>query len=235
MSFAATTVEGSSPRAIFFDLDGTLVDSAPDIAAAVNELMAGHGLAPHSLEVVRGMIGNGIEALVERAFAAHGSVLSRREFHDRDAAMIEISADNRTRLTALRHGAAQALSAAHAAGLRTGVVTNKPEGFSRIILSHFNLLANLDLVIGGDSGYPKKPSPDMLLAACRACGCGTNEAMLVGDSATDVAAARAAGVTCIILRGGYTAIPAEAIGADCVIDRLDELEAAFLAAGKAAK
>jgi phosphoglycolate phosphatase len=234
MNLATRTVEGPSLRAVFFDLDGTLVDSAPDIAAAVNELMAGHGLAPHSLEAVRGMIGNGIGALVERAFAARGVALSRREFRERYEMMIDIYADNLTRLTTLRPGAARALSAARAAGLRTGVVTNKPEGFSRIVLSRFGLLARLDLVIGGDSGYPKKPSPDMLLAACAACGCGANEAMLVGDSATDVATARAAGVTCIIVRGGYTDIPAEATGADGVIDRLDELEARFRAAGKAA-
>lgn len=234
MNPAAETFGWSSLRAVFFDLDGTLVDSAPDIAAAVNELMAEHGLAPHSLEAVRGMIGNGIGTLIERAFGAHGIVLSRRDFRERHETMIDIYANNLTRLTTVRPGAARALSAAHAARLRTGVVTNKPEGFSRIVLSHFDLLADLDVVIGGDSGYPKKPSPDMLLAACTACGCRASEAMFVGDSGTDLLAARAADMTCIIVRGGYTDIPAEAIGADGVIDRLDELEATFLAAGKAA-
>lgn len=233
MSLAVKDIEGSSFRAVFFDLDGTLVDSAPDIAAAVNELMAGFGLAPHSLEAVRGMIGNGIGALVERAFATHGVALSRQEFRERHATMIDIYADNLTRLTTLRPGAAQALSAARKAGLRTGVVTNKPEGFSRIILSRFDLLAELDVVIGGDSGYPKKPSPEMLLAACRCCDCDAHEAMLVGDSVTDVQTARAADMMCAIVRGGYTAVAPEALGADVVIDRLNELEPRFFAASRA--
>ena len=226
--------DSAPPQAVFFDLDGTLVDSAPDIAAAVNELMAAYGLAPHSLEAVRGMIGNGMEALVERAFGAHGMTLSLRNFRERRERMVDIYANNLTRLTTLRPGAAEVLSAARGAGLRTGVVTNKPEGFSRIVLSHFNLLSDLDLVIGGDSGHGKKPAPDMLLAACEICRCGPGEALMVGDSTADAAAARAAGMKCVIVRGGYTAVPVESLDADQVVDSLLDLRSMFLCAGEAA-
>lgn len=220
-------------RAVFFDLDGTLVDSAPDITAAVNELMAAYGMEPHSLAAVRAMIGNGMETLVERAFAAHGVALSMRDFRERRETMVDIYARNLTRLTTLRPGAASSIAAARAAGLNTGVVTNKPEGFSRIILSHFDLSRALDLVIGGDSGHGRKPSPDILHAACEALRYSVDEAMLVGDSAADADAARAAGMACVILRGGYTDRPAESLGADRIVERLDDLLPIFAVAGMA--
>lgn len=210
-------------RAVFFDLDGTLVDSAPDMAAAVNELMAEYGLGRHSLEAVRGMIGHGVETLIERAFAAHSIVLGLRDQSASRARMNEIYGRHLTHLTSLRTGAYGALSAARKAGMRTGVVTNKPEGFSRIVLAHFGLSNDLDVVIGGDAGHPKKPAPDMLLAACHACGCSSAQAVMVGDSMADVGAAKAAGMRCIIVRGGYTELAAEALGADLVIDELDQL------------
>ncbi|MBZ9993947.1 phosphoglycolate phosphatase [Mesorhizobium sp. BH1-1-4] len=216
------------PRAVFFDLDGTLVDSAPDMAAAVNELMARYGLAPHSLEAVRGMIGHGVEKLIERAFAAHSHALGLEDQSASREQMNEIYGRHLTRLTTLRPGAGSALTAARKAGMRTGVVTNKPEGFSRIVLAHFGLSDELDVVIGGDAGHPKKPAPDMLLAACHACGCSSAQAVMVGDSLADVGAARAAGMRCIIVRGGYTELAAEALGADGVIDVLDQLESVFL-------
>ncbi|AID34955.1 MULTISPECIES: phosphoglycolate phosphatase [Mesorhizobium] len=215
-------------RAVFFDLDGTLVDSAPDMAAAVNELMAQYGLEPHSLEAVRGMIGHGVEKLIERAFAAHSVSLGLNDRNASHARMNEVYGRHLTRLTALRPGADRALTAARKAGMRSGVVTNKPEGFSRIVLAHFGLLNELDVVIGGDAGYLKKPAPDMLLAACQACDCSSAHAVMVGDSLADVGAARAAGMRSIIVRGGYAELAAEALGADCVVDSLDQLEPVFL-------
>ena len=220
-------------RAIFFDLDGTLVDSAPDMAAAVNELMAQYGLEPHSLEAVRGMIGHGVEKLIERAFALHSVSLGLRDREASRERMNEIYGRHLTRLTALRPGADSALTAARKAGMRTGVLTNKPEGFSRIVLAHFGLLNELDVVIGGDAGYLKKPAPDMLLAACQACDCSSAHAVMVGDSLADVGAARAAGMRSITVRGGYSELAAEALGADCVIDALDQLEPVFVTSQKA--
>lgn len=222
------------PRVVLFDLDGTLVDSAPDIAAAVNELLAAEGYAAHSLPAVRGMIGRGLEKLVERAFAAHCACLDEETMHGRHAAMADIYGRNLTKLTVLRPGAREAVEAANRSGARTGVVTNKPEGFSRTILAHFDLLAAVHAVIGGDSGYPKKPAPDMLLAACAGLGAAPIEAVLVGDSRADLASARAAGMACVLVRGGYCDGPVDELGADLVLDDLSALPAALSGAPKEA-
>lgn len=213
--------------AVLFDLDGTLVDSAPDIATAVNELLAEEGLAPHSLAAVRGMIGHGLERLVERAFAAHGVALLPEALATRYAAMSAIYARHLTELTALRPGAGEAVRAVRAAGLACAVVTNKPEGFSRAILAHFGLLDAMGAVIGGDSGYGKKPAPDMLFAACERLGVSTADTLLVGDSGADLASARAAGIACLLLRGGYCDGPVENLGADGVLDDPGRLPAAL--------
>ena len=204
-------------RLVLFDLDGTLVDSAPDIAVAANLLMARHGLSHHPLDAVRGMIGDGIETLVKRAFAANGIGLDAAELAERYREMLSVYGAHLVKLTTLRQGAAEAVRAARSAGLATGVVTNKSEGFSRTILENFGLLAELDLVIGGDSGFARKPDPDMLLEACRKVGCSPVSAVLVGDSAADLSAARAAVMPCILVQGGYSATPVDASCADVVI------------------
>lgn len=221
-------------RLVLFDLDGTLVDSAPDIAVSVNLLMARHGLSEHSLYAVRGMIGDGIETLVKRAFAANGIGLDAAELAERNSEMLTYYGANLVGATTLRAVAADAVRAARGRGLATGVVTNKSEGFSRTILDSFGLLAELDLVIGGDSGFGRKPSPDMLFEACRKVGCAPGSAVLVGDSAADLGAARAAGMPCILVHGGYSAIPADALGADAVIAEPGDLLALLSARAGAA-
>lgn len=225
MSAASLPRLPSGLRLVLFDLDGTLVDSAPDIAAAVNELLGRHGLPAHPLDTVRGMIGHGIEKLVERAFAAHGLALDGQKLAERYAEMMGIYGRHLTRLTALRDGALEAVRSARSIGLDTAVVTNKPEAFSRTILAHFRMLDDLDTIFGGDSGFARKPAPDMLLAACRTAGCRASEALLVGDSQADLAAARAAGMTCILVRGGYTHVAPELLGADLVVDDLRDFPA----------
>lgn len=215
----------ASPRLVLFDLDGTLIDSAPDIALSVNALIAADGLPPHPLAAVRGMIGNGLDRLVERAYEAHDVHLDPQTLAKRQACMGVIYAGHLVELTQLREGAREAVTAVRALGLRSAVVTNKPEGFSRRILDHFGLLPELDLVIGGDSGFPKKPAPDMLLAACAQLGVPPRETILIGDSRADIGCARAAGVGCILVRGGYCDRPVEELGADRVIDELTALPA----------
>jgi phosphoglycolate phosphatase len=210
-------------RLVLFDLDGTLVDSAPDIAAAVNELMQANGLPVHSPAAVRGMIGHGVEKLVERAFAANGVVLDAAELAARNSQMLPIYARHLTTLTTLNPGARQAIAAARAAGMATAVVTNKQAAFARVALDHFSLTGALDTIIGGDSGYAKKPAPDMLLAACSANGCSADETIMVGDSGADLAAALAAGMACVLVRGGYSGADPATLGADAVVDSLHEL------------
>ena len=161
-------------------------------------------------------------------------VLDQEGLRGRHAAMAETYARHLTDLTSLRPGAHAALRAAGRSGARVAVVTNKPEGFSRAILGHFDLLAAVQQVIGGDSGYPKKPAPGMLLAACEILGATPEAAVLVGDSRADLASARAAGIVCILVRGGYCDRPVDELGADLVIDDLAALPAALRDAPEAA-
>jgi phosphoglycolate phosphatase len=215
------------PRAVLFDLDGTLIDSAPDIRAAVNELLATHGIAPVTLDQVRSFIGNGVKKLVERSFAATSGPLSAEALEGEYAAMMGIYGKHLTGLTTLLPGARDMLAGFHANGIRLGLVTNKPQRFIETILDHFSLSKLFGAAVGGDADVPVKPAPDMLFAAMQRLGASPNDAVMVGDSTSDVESAHAAGIPAVILRGGYTNIAAEQLGADALIDRLADLPQAL--------
>lgn len=215
------------PKAVLFDLDGTLIDSAPDITAAVNELLGGRNLPPLTLAEVKSMIGNGVEKLVERAFAASGHPLSGTGFEQANREMAPIYRRHTTQLTRLMPGAAEALARLHVSGVRIGVATNKPQLATREILQHFGLAERLGAIVGGDAVTRKKPAPDALLLALERLGADVRDALMVGDSVTDVEAARAAGMPVILIRGGYTREPVEQLGADLVCDSLLDLPAAL--------
>ncbi len=214
---------GGRPKAVLFDLDGTLVDSAPDIAAATNELMAQHDLPGHSLADVRAMIGNGVGKLVERAFAANGRPLAGSALDDAVAGMMPIYGRHLTRLTTVLPGARESLAALSAAGVTLAVVSNKPMPFTREIADHYGFARFLAAVQGAEPGIAKKPAPDMLLAVLTKLGVAAGHALMVGDSAADVRAARAAGMPVVLVRGGYSPEPAQALGADRVLEGMHEL------------
>jgi phosphoglycolate phosphatase len=215
------------PLAVLFDLDGTLVDSVADMAAATNILIARHGLGPLSVDDVKSMVGHGIGKLVERAFAACGVTLSPEALKTEHEAMIGIYGDHLTVFTTLLPGVREAVEALHGNGVRLAVVTNKPQRAAEALLAHFGLASFLDAVVGGDAGAHLKPAPTMPMAALERLRVEPWDAAMVGDSAADVDCARAAGLTVIIVRGGYSAAPAERLGADDVIESLDFLEDAL--------
>jgi len=215
------------PEAILFDLDGTLIDSAPDIAAAVNELLSGDGLPAVSVDAVRGMIGNGVRKLVERAYASLGRQLEGDGLNAATDRMMGIYGKHLTRHTVAMPGALELILSYHQAGVRIGVVTNKPEAFTHEILKHFGIDGQVDVVVGGDTGPARKPEPDMLHHALSVMGVSVSRALMVGDSPADIGAARAANVASVAVHGGYTTVPAEELGADRVISSLLELPAAI--------
>lgn len=211
------------PRAVLFDLDGTLVDSLPDIHEALNQTLASLGEPPFTPEAVAGMVGAGVDALIARAYAALDKPIdpaSARKVAERYLAIYSARA---TELTTLNPGASGVVPRLAEAGVRLGVVTNKPESETRDILAHFGLLDRMEVVIGGDAGPARKPAPDLLLLACRRLALEPSDTLFVGDSENDVEAARAAGMRVVALRGGYTRLGADALGADLVVDRLDEI------------
>ena len=191
-------------RAVLVDLDGTLIDTAPDIAAAANATLATLGLAALEIGQVRSFIGEGIAVLVRRSLAARmnadeaerkvGPALE--EFERHYAAM-------NGQYSSVYPGVADAMGAIRMRGLKTGCVTNKLLRFAEPLLAHFQLLECFDTVIGGDSAAAKKPDPAPLLEACRRLGVAPHEGVLIGDSVHDAHAARTAGMAFVAVSYGY--------------------------------
>lgn len=222
------------PEAILFDLDGTLVDSVPDIASAVNLLLGRDGLAPLTEDEVRSMIGNGIKKLVQRAYAARGTDLAGDELERTTDRMMGIYGDWLVVRTALMKGAAEVISVCAAAGVKIAVVTNKPEAFAAEIVTRLGLGDAVAVILGGDSGPKRKPAPDMLVETLARLGADAGDAVMVGDSPADIDAARAVPMASIAVRGGYTNVAPDDLGADLVIDSLEDLPAAIMRLREAA-
>lgn len=221
------------PKAVLFDLDGTLIDSAPDICAAVNELLATRGLPPVSVEQAARMIGNGVEKLVERAFVAVDHPLDPADLKRALADMAPIYLRHTINLTTLMPGVREAMASLHVNGVAMAVVTNKPQAATRDILRHFGLEEMLSAVIGGDAVVNKKPAPDALFLALSKMNVGVESAVMVGDSKADAGAGRNAGVPVILVRGGYSLEPLEELGADLILDTMAQLPSALRPAAAA--
>jgi phosphoglycolate phosphatase len=209
--------------AVVFDLDGTLVDTAPDLHAHLNEMLAELGRPGLTLAAIRPMIGDGARALLQRGLEVSGGPPASA---DLDALVLEFL----TRYTAqpVRHGAVYdgvvaVLSALEAAGVGLGVCTNKAQAPSERVLAALGLGRWFPVVIGGDRLAVRKPDPGHLRAVLERLGARPARAVMVGDSATDLATARAVGLPCVLVSFGYTPIPAAALGADRVIDHMGEL------------
>ncbi|NYT74839.1 phosphoglycolate phosphatase [Halomonas sp. QX-2] len=212
-------------RLIAFDLDGTLIDSVPDLAAAVARTLSELDLPEPNETKVRDWVGNGAPVLVERALtwalkAAPEPALLERGY---DVFMAHYGAAPNT-LTTLYPGVKQALQALHQQGLTLVLITNKPERFIVPLLNHFELLNYFTLWIGGDSLAEKKPHPLPLLHAAHHCQVPPAECVMVGDSRHDMAAGKAAGFTTLALPYGYNhGEPIENSHPDLVLSSLTEL------------
>lgn len=206
---------------IVFDLDGTLVDSAPDIHAAVNRMLAEEGAAPMDLAQVCGFIGNGVPVLVQRVMQAHSwpaedhpRLLSRFMTHY-DAAPAE--------LTRLYPGVAAALDRLAAAGHRFALCTNKPAATSQSILRHLGIAGHFPVIVGGDSLPQRKPDPAPLKAAFNALG--ALAGWYIGDSEVDAETAQSAGAPLVLFTLGYRKTPVEEIYHAARFDSFDQLPA----------
>ena len=216
---------------LLFDLDGTLIDSAPDIAAALNQVLNGAGLEALSVPEVGMLIGEGVVRLVEKAFAVRGIALPPERLATEAALMNRLYDDALTVETFVLPHARDALESLYGEGIRTAVVSNKPGHLTRQIVDHYQLTPLLHAVQGAEDHLPKKPAPDMLLNAMKNAKGSASDTVMVGDSGIDVKVARNAGIPVILVRGGYTTIPVDELGADDVIDHLGHLRAALIRLG----
>jgi phosphoglycolate phosphatase len=184
-------------RAVIFDLDGTLVDSAPDLRAALNRVLASRGLAALDADAVQTMVGDGAKALVTRAFAAHGEVAEPEDLAD----FLADYAANAVVATKAYPGIEAALTQLHAAGHPMAVCTNKPEAAACTILHTLGLQKFFTVVIGGDSTPYRKPDPRHLASVMNALN--MDDAVMIGDHANDIAAANGLGLASIFVDWGY--------------------------------
>ncbi len=210
--------------ALLFDLDGTLVDSVPDLAAAVNKLLAELGRAALGEARIATMVGDGVAKLVERALAASGAGPPSQAALDRFLAFYEAEPTRRSRLYP---GVPAVLGELQAAGWGLAVCTNKPEHATRAVLGGLGLDRFFGVVLGGDSLATRKPDPAPLLAALDQLGSAPADAAMVGDHRNDVLAARAAGLPAIFARYGYGAATLGQDEPDVMIDSFAALPAAL--------
>ena len=215
------------PRVVVFDLDGTLIDSAPDIARALNRATDKRGLAPFPLDQVKEMIGGGVAKLVARALVARG--LPEAELlpvlHD----FIAFYRENLTTNTVIYEGARELLAKLQRDGRKLGICTNKQHELTVEILEQLDLAKHFLAIRGEKDGRPRKPDPAPLLEVIAGLGATPRGALLVGDSEADVACARNAKIPAVAVTFGYSHAAPENLGADCVISNLSDLPRCFSA------
>jgi phosphoglycolate phosphatase len=211
------------PLAIVWDLDGTLVDSAPDLASALNTVLDKRGFFTLSINEVRAMIGNGVPKLVERGFNAVGVRPDPMQLDELIAMFVKEYKACATDNTRPYPGVVEALQELHSMSIPMGVCTNKPEAFTRQILDGLGLSAYFSSVVGGDSTSARKPDPEPVLACLRGLASEPAFSLMIGDSVHDVHAAHAAGVTVAVVPWGYRSAPVEDLAADFVLGDLAAL------------
>ncbi len=217
-------------RFVVFDLDGTLIDSAPDLQAAANAVLREAGRPPLDLAAIRGFVGDGVRKLVERAFAATGGALDSGGLERATARYVALYEAAASVLTRPYDGVAETLRHLRATGLKLAVCTNKPAAAAGIVLCELGLADFFDAVSGGDSVARRKPDPEHVLDALRRIGGTPSAAAMVGDNEHDIAAGKAAGLFTIAVTYGYARVPPAALGADRLVDRFADLAAVLTSA-----
>ena len=217
-------------RGVLFDLDGTLIDSAPDLAGAANRLRADHGLEPLPLAMLRPMVGSGARGMVGVAFGVAPGEPRFESLRDAFLAHYEAGLLERTHPF---EGVDAMLSALEAAGIPWGIVTNKATRFTLPIVAGLGLAQRAAVVVCGDTTPHSKPHPEPLWHAARAMGLAPEGVVYVGDDLRDAQAARAAGMAMVAATWGYLGLgePVRNWGADVLMDSPSQLPAWLRAAG----
>ncbi|MBY4676084.1 phosphoglycolate phosphatase [Marinobacterium arenosum] len=222
-----TLFDGRDPKAVLFDLDGTLVDSVPDLAQAVDRMLVELGRAEAGEARVRQWVGNGAQLLVKRALCGQLSLDGVAEDAQFDRAyrlFLQFYGEHTSGFSTLYPGVLDCLDGLRQRGIALAVVTNKPMRFTEPMLAGFGLSDYFQCVLGGDSLSVKKPDPAPLLQAMRQLGSGPADTLMVGDSVNDLRAARAAGCPVACVPYGYNhGEPIAVSKPDLLVERLDQL------------
>ena len=210
------------PKLVIFDLDGTLVDTAPDLCAALNHALASVGRPPVDPATVRHLVGHGARALIERGLALSGgggeAVISQAMPDFLSYYAVHIADGSRA-----YEGAAQAMDRLAAAGVILAVCTNKPVALANQLIAAMGWSKRFAAVVGGDSLAVRKPDAAHVEATARAAGSDLSDAIFVGDTSVDVGAARNAGIAVIVVGFGFADAAVLDLGADAVIGHFEEL------------
>jgi phosphoglycolate phosphatase len=211
---------------IVFDLDGTLVDTAPDLVDTLNVILAREGLPPVPFADARNMIGGGARLLIERGLKAEGRSGSVAEVDRMYGDFVAYYSDHLADRSLPFPGVVAAIERLAGRGCRFAVCTNKLEWLSVRLLGALDLSRHFAAVCGQDTFGVQKPNPEILLRTIQQAGGSPARSVMVGDSASDIDVARAAGVPVVAVDFGYTETPVSLLGPDRVIDHFDKLPAA---------
>ncbi len=209
-------------RGYLFDLDGTLVDTAPDINAAMNVALRGAGLAPVAEALTRHWVGYGARVLMEQALDHQN-----QPHHDLEKLLSDFLRYYETHIAGHSRaypGVTQSLQALKSQGAGLAVVTNKLTRLTVPLLAALELTSLFDIIVCGDTATRPKPAPDPAIFACKALALPVSSVLFVGDSETDVSCARAAGCDVVCVADGYNhGVAAADLGADAIIDSFQDL------------
>jgi phosphoglycolate phosphatase len=220
MSDLSTALRGAT---IAFDLDGTLVDTAPDLIGALNLVLLDRGLPPVPMDAARHLVGGGVKALIQRGFTLAGEPLGPDLLDALTGRFIELYRGRIADESTVFPGVVPALEALAAAGATLCVCTNKRTALSVALLDALDLTRHFKVVFGADLAPAAKPDPRCYLAAIAAAGGHPTRSLMVGDSDNDVLSAHGAGAPVVVVPFGYSLHPAAELGGDALIHHFDQL------------
>jgi phosphoglycolate phosphatase len=211
-----------SLEALIFDLDGTLVDTAPDLHAATNHVLGLIDRKPISMAELRAFVGHGAMNLIERGVAATGDAVDQATLLELHKRFLDFYGDNVADHSVVFDGLLAVLDKAQASGLKMGVCTNKVEHLSLKLLTELNMMQKFGSLVGGDTLPVMKPDPTPLIEAATRLGVNPKNILMVGDSETDIRTAQNAGVPVLAVTFGYTSQHVSAFNPTHMIDHYDE-------------
>ena len=212
---------------LVFDLDGTLVDTAPDLTAATNHVLAQRGLAAIDETEIRPFVGHGAMKMIEEAMAAHGEQLTQKELYDLFELFIVYYAANIAVRSRPYEGAIRALEQFSGQGAALAVCTNKLESHARALLEALDMTRHFAAITGRDSLGAYKPDPRHLTGTIALAKGRTSRAIMIGDSETDILTAKNAAIPVVAVDFGYSVEPVSTFAPNAVISHFDQLAGAI--------